>query len=110
MGFFLGMSALALLVAVFFTRRVVGSDAGTAATQPIWRAAKMRAEFFLKRRHKTVAAVTTAVLALLLPTCGFAQTEHAGGEANLMLPDLKTQAVSFFGMSGHTLLMYGLLF
>jgi K(+)-stimulated pyrophosphate-energized sodium pump len=35
----------------------------------------------------------------------------AGGEANLVIPDLRntTVPVTFFGMSGHSLLMYGLL-
>lgn len=35
------------------------------------------------------------------------QTDHSGGEANLQLPDL-SQA-HFFGLSGRTLLMFGLL-
>jgi K(+)-stimulated pyrophosphate-energized sodium pump len=34
-------------------------------------------------------------------------TEHAGGEANLVLPDLST--VSFQGVDGHSLLMVGVL-
>ncbi|MGA9423776.1 MAG: sodium/proton-translocating pyrophosphatase, partial [Terracidiphilus sp.] len=59
----------------------------------------------LKRHYKAV----TALVALLLPTLASAQ-EHGGGEANLIVPDLKTSAVSFFGMSGHSLLMWGLLF
>ena len=59
----------------------------------------------LKRQYKIVAAV----LGLLLPTFAYAQPEHAGGgEANLVLPDLST--VNFFGMTGHALLMIGLLF
>jgi K(+)-stimulated pyrophosphate-energized sodium pump len=109
MIFFLGMSVLPLMVAAFFTRRVIGSGARTAAVQPIWRGARMCADFFLKRRHKAGAAVTMAVLGLL-PTWAFAQPEHAGGggEANLVLPDLST--VNFFGMDGHALLMIGLLF
>ena len=60
---------------------------------------------FLKRHYKAVAALT----ALLLPSVAYAQTEHAaGGEANLILPDLRT--VQFFGINGHALLMIGLLF
>ena len=60
----------------------------------------------LLKRHAKKAA---AMLALLLPTAAFAQTEHAGGgEANLILPDLRS--VEFFGMNGHALLMIGLLF
>jgi K(+)-stimulated pyrophosphate-energized sodium pump len=86
--FFMAVSVLALGVASLFTRKLIA----TAAT-------------FLKRQWKTVAAV----LALLLPTVAFAQTEQSGGgEANLILPDLRT--VQFFGMNGHALLMIGLLF
>src|SRR6185503_5210670 len=36
-----------------------------------------------------------------------APTHQMGGEANLIIPDLAT--VQFFGMSGHSLLMYGLI-
>ncbi|HEX3986492.1 MAG TPA: sodium-translocating pyrophosphatase [Acidobacteriaceae bacterium] len=46
--------------------------------------------------------------ALMLPVCAWGQTEHAGGEANLQLPDLST--VNFLGMNGHKLLMFGPLF
>jgi K(+)-stimulated pyrophosphate-energized sodium pump len=53
---------------------------------------------------KTVAALA----GLLLPTLAYAQPEHGGGEANLVLPDLAR--VSFLGMNGHSLLMIGLLF
>ncbi|MGA8161996.1 MAG: sodium-translocating pyrophosphatase [Acidobacteriaceae bacterium] len=45
---------------------------------------------------------------LLIPTLAYGQTEHAGGEANLQLPDLST--VKFLGMNGHSLLMFGPLF
>jgi K(+)-stimulated pyrophosphate-energized sodium pump len=60
--------------------------------------------FFLKRRFRTLAAI----LGLLLPTFAYGQTEHGGGEANLVLPDLST--VKFMGMNGHALLEIGLLF
>src|SRR5216684_5914746 len=71
---------------------------------------------FAKRRFakgrfaKTLAPFAT----LLLLTAGYAlaqpaaQTEEAGGEAALKLPDLSS--VSFLGMDGHRLLMIGLLF
>ncbi len=86
--FLMAVSVLMLGVASLFTRKLIA----TAAT-------------FLKRQWKTVAAL----LALLLPTVAFAQTEQSGGgEANLVLPDLRT--VQFFGMNGHALLMIGLLF
>jgi K(+)-stimulated pyrophosphate-energized sodium pump len=90
---------------MLFTREVMGTDSGTPAMQPIARAIKKGAKAFLKHQYKTVVAL----LCLLLPTFAYAQTEYAGGgEANLLLPDLKT--VQFFGMNGHALLMIGLLF
>jgi K(+)-stimulated pyrophosphate-energized sodium pump len=62
---------------------------------------------FLKRKSKTVAAL----LALMLPTFAYAQTEHAGGEASLTLPDLTTvKFANFGGLNGHALLSIGLLF
>ena len=74
-----------------------------AAMQQIARATQEGTRIFLRRQYKPVAAL----LALLLPTLAYAQPEHAGGgEANLVLPDLTT--VSFFGINGHTLLVYGL--
>src|SRR5271166_171561 len=63
-------------------------------------------------RRFTRISVTLATLLFL--TAGFAlaqpaaQTEEAGGEAALKLPDLSS--VSFLGMDGHRLLMIGLLF
>src|ERR1019366_741233 len=110
--FFLAVSALSLVVAFLFARQEIGSDSdsdqGTPAMQQIAAAIKEGAEAFLKRRYKTVAAVLG--MGLLLPTFAHAQPEHAGGggEANLVLPDLSS--VSFFGMSGHALLTWGLLF
>ena len=103
--FFLGVSALSLLVAWHFTREVLDSDTGTPAMQQIAAAIKEEVVAFLKRRYMTMAAI----LGLLLPTFAYAQPEKGGGgEANLVLPDLTT--VSFFGMNGHALLMIGLLF
>jgi K(+)-stimulated pyrophosphate-energized sodium pump len=46
-------------------------------------------------------------MGMLLPSLASAQ-EGAGGEANLVLPDLSS--VSFMGITGHALLMVGLLF
>jgi K(+)-stimulated pyrophosphate-energized sodium pump len=53
---------------------------------------------------KTVAALA----GLLLPALAYAQPEHGGGEANLVLPDLTK--VNFLGMNGHSLLTIGLFF
>ena len=55
--FFLGVSVLSLIVAVFFARQVIGSDIGTPDMQRIAAAIKKGAEAFLKRQYKTVAAV-----------------------------------------------------
>ena len=101
--FFPAVCALSLIVAFFFTRQV-GTDQATDL-QKIASGTREGAAAFLKYHYKAAAAV----LALLLPTFAYAQPEHAGGgEANLVLPDLST--VHFFGMTGHALLMIGLLF
>src|SRR5713226_4924477 len=66
---------------------------------------------FAKRRF---AKISATLATLLLLTAGYAlaqpatQTDEAGGEAALKLPDLSS--VSFLGMDGHRLLMIGLLF
>jgi len=106
--FFLGISVLALIFAVFFARPVIGSGNGTLGMHRIAAAIKKGAEAFLRRRSKIATAVFG--MGLLLPAFAFAQPEPAGGggEANLVLPDLST--VNFFGMNGHALLMIGLLF
>jgi len=63
---------------------------------------------FMKQQYRSVAAL----LGLLLPAFASAQTEHAGGgEANLTLPDLRSVNFDhFFGLNGHALLTWGLLF
>ncbi len=104
--FFLGVSGLALIVAVFF-----GSGIGTSHMQRIAGAITEGVAAFLTLQYRRVAAVTVSVLGLLLPTLAYGQSEPTGGgEANLVLPDLKTPDVNFFGMSGHALLTWGLLF
>src|SRR5579871_1847648 len=101
--FFLGMSAL-LLVADISARRIIGSGTWTPRMVA---AIKDGIKGFAKRQFRAVAAL----LGLLLPTLADRQPHHgAGGEANLILPDLKTSAVNFFGMNGHALLTIGLLF
>jgi len=66
--------------------------------------------------HKIAAAAgilwmsASAALAMffLSAPCAFAQSGHeAGGEANLKLPDLSK--VSFLGVDGHKLLLFGIL-
>jgi K(+)-stimulated pyrophosphate-energized sodium pump len=94
--FFLAVSALSLVVAFFFARFAAGTI-------------KAGAEAFLKRPFRTMAALLAL---LLLPAFANAQaTGGGGGEANLVLPDLKAvHFVNFFGMNGHDLLTWGLLF
>ena len=105
--FFLGVSALSLLIAFLFARQVPGANRGTPDVEKIAGAIKAGAQAFL-RRHRTTTAIL-GLLSTIAPTCAFGQTEHAGGgEANLVLPDLST--VNFLGMNGHALLMIGLIF
>jgi K(+)-stimulated pyrophosphate-energized sodium pump len=106
------VSVLSLIVALWFTREVIGSDTGTPAMQQIAAAIKESAEAFLKRRYKAAAALLCLLLPAFAPTLAYAQTEHAGGgEASLTLPDLTTvHFVNFFGLNGHALLSIGLLF
>jgi K(+)-stimulated pyrophosphate-energized sodium pump len=107
--FFLGASGLSLIVAFFFARQIIGSDQGTPVTQQIAGVIKQAVEAFFKRQYKTVAAILG--MGLLLPSFASAQEHAGGGEANLVLPDLKAvHFVNFFGMNGHDLLTWGLLF
>jgi K(+)-stimulated pyrophosphate-energized sodium pump len=64
----------------------------------------------LAKRRFAKAFATLATLLLLTAGCALAQpqTDEAGGEAALKLPDLSS--VSFLGVDGHRLLMIGLLF
>jgi K(+)-stimulated pyrophosphate-energized sodium pump len=88
--FFLAVSGLSLATALFYARRVIGAGA------------------FLKRQHKTVAALLGM---LLLPAFAGAQEKAGGGEASLVLPNLRdVHFANFAGLSGHALLTIGLLF
>ena len=61
--------------------------------------------WFQKYRYMKLAAAAIFV-SLLTAASAFAQ--EAGGEASLKLPDLSS--VSFLGMNGHKLLLFGILF
>ena len=52
-------------------------------------------------------AIAAAGLLLLSASAALAESHEAGGEANLKLPDLSK--VSFLGVNGHKLLLFGLL-
>jgi K(+)-stimulated pyrophosphate-energized sodium pump len=97
----LALSVVSWMGSWLFVRQAIGS-----VGRPRISAAGKGAGMFLKRYSKAAAAL----VALLLPGFASAQEHGGGGEANLVLPDLKTQAVSFFGMTGHALLVWGLLF
>jgi K(+)-stimulated pyrophosphate-energized sodium pump len=103
-SFFFGVGASSLIAAIFFARQAAGSDTGVRVLRRISEGAGL----FLKRRYRLAAALLGLLLSAFSPTLAFAQTEHGGGEANLVLPDLSS--VSFMGVDGHTLLMIGLLF
>ena len=70
------------------------------------------ANFASVGRWLTRISATLATLLFLTAGCALAQsaaqTDEAGGEAALKLPDLSS--VSFLGIDGHRLLMIGLLF
>jgi K(+)-stimulated pyrophosphate-energized sodium pump len=94
-SFFLAVSALSLVVAFFVARFTAGTI-------------KAGAEAFLRRPFRKVAALMGL---LLLPAFAGAQEAAGGGEANLVLPDLKSvNFANFFGLNGHDLLSIGLLF
>ena len=80
-----------------------------------------RMDTALRRALPLLAAVLLATLASLstparliaqeastpVPAAAGQPQHEMGGEANLVIPDLST--VQFFGMSGHRLLMFGLI-
>jgi K(+)-stimulated pyrophosphate-energized sodium pump len=107
MFFFMAVSALSLIAAFCFARQVIGSDKGIGAMQQIAGAIKEGSGVFRKHQYKTIAAI----LGLLLPTLASAQEQAGGGEASLVLPDLRSVTfANFFGLNGHQLLSIGLLF
>src|SRR5829696_7473501 len=62
----------------------------------------------LRRSRTALMAIAALAVAPLAGAALFAQAaQHAGGEANLVVPDLST--ARFFGMNGDTLLMLGLI-
>jgi len=103
----MAVSALSLIAAFCFARQVIGSDKGIGAMQQIAGAIKEGSGVFRKHQYKTIAAI----LGLLLPTLASAQEQAGGGEASLVLPDLRSVTfANFFGLNGHQLLSIGLLF
>ncbi|MGA2905323.1 MAG: sodium/proton-translocating pyrophosphatase, partial [Candidatus Korobacteraceae bacterium] len=60
------------------------------------------------RNNPAKFVVPAFALLMLHASTAFAQPNEAAGEANLQLPNLSS--VSFLGMTGHNLLLIGLLF
>ncbi len=63
--FFVAVSALSLLIALFFARQVISADQGTDAMKEIAAAIKEGAEAFLKRQYLTIAGFSVVLGALL---------------------------------------------
>ena len=59
------VSAGSLLMAVLFTRQVLGADTGTAAMQEIAAAIKEGAEAFLRRQYSTIYMLSLALAAVI---------------------------------------------
>jgi K(+)-stimulated pyrophosphate-energized sodium pump len=85
--------------------RTSNANLASIARQSEKTLAKKFAKKFAKISATLAALLLLAAAALAQPTT---QSEEAGGEAALKLPDLSS--VSFLGMDGHRLLMIGLLF
>ena len=117
----LGISVASLLVAALLARQVLAADTGTTDLQVISNAIHKGAGTFRRllpaglagawsQRYRTAKMLATAVVLTLAGATSAlaAPGEQAAGEANLKLPDF-TQ-VQFLGVSGHRLLMVGILF
>jgi K(+)-stimulated pyrophosphate-energized sodium pump len=118
----LSISLLALIVAFFFARQVLGRDTGTAEMQVISNRIRRGAEGFLQlvrawvanawsQRCRVAKTFAASVAVTLMGAAGaFARPPEAApsGEANLKLPDLSQ--VQFLGVTGHRLLTIGILF
>ena len=65
----------------------------------------------LSAQQSAQPSVTEALVSPVSAQQPAAPQAHRGGEANLIIPDLRNQTVpvTFFGQSGHTLLMFGLI-
>ena len=59
------VSAGSLLMALFFTRQVLGADTGTAGMQEIAAAIKEGAEAFLRRQYSTIYMLSLALAAVI---------------------------------------------
>jgi K(+)-stimulated pyrophosphate-energized sodium pump len=64
-------------------------------------------EHMFRRSAVLLSAVAAMLAAAPLTGARLLAQEHTGGEANLIIPDLNQ--ATFFGMGGHTLLLFGLI-
>ncbi len=107
-GMFLGAGVLLLMVSPFFARKVVMPDFKEILAPWRRRDAGGTGGYWFSWRRGRLAGVIAVLLALGQGAVFAQPAEQVGGEANLQLPDL-TQ-VQFFGMDGHSLLLWGPLF
>ena len=104
---FWGVSVLSLGVTLIFASHAIDSDISARELQKVASAIKKCTVNLLHRQYKTIAAM----VCLLVPTFANAQEHAGGGEANLVLPDLRSVSFpNFFGLNGHDLLAIGLIF
>ena len=61
------------------------------------------------RRVHAIGRAVLAFLALALLAMPMMAQEQGGGEANLILPDIRNSPATFLGVNGHTLLLGGLV-
>ncbi len=93
MDFFLSVSVSMLIVAALFARQVVGFENGMAGMRKASAVIAKSAGAFLRRPLKIAAGIA----GLLMPALAYGQTDQAGGEAGLKVPDLSTSVVSRHG-------------
>jgi K(+)-stimulated pyrophosphate-energized sodium pump len=106
---FFVVSVLSLIAMRMFTRTALSCD-GSAMLKIAARGrqagtGERMTRNFLSRRWARLAGVMATVMVAGTGAAFAAPVEQAGGEANLQLPDLRQ--VHFFGMNGHTLLLWG---
>jgi K(+)-stimulated pyrophosphate-energized sodium pump len=104
---FAGASALSLILSAFFARKVITPDWKRMFARQLDAGDRMRGNWFLRNWARVAGAI--AALVLLVQGAAFAQpAPQAGGEANLQLPNMTS--AHFFGIDGHSLLLWGPLF
>jgi K(+)-stimulated pyrophosphate-energized sodium pump len=104
---FAGASALSLILSALFAREVITTDSKRVCALQAGAGERTRSNWFLRNWARVAGAI--AALVLLGQGAAFAQpAPQAGGEANLQLPNMTL--AHFFGIDGHSLLLWGPLF